>query len=122
MGKFCSWVIVIGDNRHYLTALITIRNKNEPSLLPVDEIEESSRKELIKKGIIVEKISELFLKENYLKLEKIIKHAIDNANEKSISRAAKIKKWMILKRDLSIPTDEITPTMKLKRKKVEQNF
>lgn len=52
----------------------------------------------------------------------MIQKAIDYANEKSISRAAKIKKWVLLKRDFSIPTNELTPTLKLKRPKVEKNF
>lgn len=52
----------------------------------------------------------------------MINHAIEYANKKSVSNAAKIKKWVLLNRDFSVPTNELTPTMKLKRNKVELNF
>ena len=55
-------------------------------------------------------------------LSQHIQKVIDFANSKSVSRAAKIRKWIILSRDLSVSTGEITPTFKLKRPKVEKHF
>jgi len=64
----------------------------------------------------------LFEKDNYKKFVELVEKAIDYANTHTISNAAKIKKWILLKRDFSVPTNELTPTMKLKRNKVEENF
>lgn len=68
------------------------------------------------------KISQLFEKENYEKISAVIEKAVEYANSKSVSNAAKVKKWLLLKRDFSMPTNELTPTQKLKRNKIEENF
>ena len=51
-----------------------------------------------------------------------IHNAIEIANKKAISRAACVQKWMILPRDLSIPTGEIGPMLKLKRLYINQKY
>ena len=55
-------------------------------------------------------------------MNNIIKTAVDKINLKSISRAAKIRKWKVLPRDLSALTDDITPSLKLKKSKIEKHF
>lgn len=72
--------------------------------------------------MIINKISQLFEKENFWKISELIQNAIDYANTQSVSNAAKVKKWILLNRDFSVPTNELTPTLKLKRSKVELNF
>ena len=42
-------------------------------------------------------------------------YAIDVINEAAVSNVAKIQKWTILPRDLSIAGGELGPTLKLKR-------
>jgi len=39
LGAFCSWAVIIGDNRKFLSLLLTIRNKNYPTVVPINEIE-----------------------------------------------------------------------------------
>lgn len=119
---FASWAVVIGDNRKYLSLLVTIRNANDLMQKPGDEIEAEAIKELAKVGINATTMKALFEKENLEKLGKLIQEAIDYANAHSVSNAAKIRKWVLLPRDFSIATEELTPTLKLKRKKVEQHF
>ena len=122
LKDFISWAVVIGDDRKFLSLLLTVRNAHSPSEVPTDEIEEDSKLALMKRGIFVDRISELFTKDNYDKVSKIIQEAVDYANSLSVSRASKIRKFCLLNRDFSIPTDEITPTLKLKRPKVEKHF
>ena len=51
-----------------------------------------------------------------------IQDGINMANKKAISRAACVQKWTILPRDLSMPTGEIGPTLKLKRFYINQKY
>ena len=46
---------------------------------------------------------------------------IDQLNAK-LNRWETIKKWMLLDRDLTIESGELTPSMKVKRKVVEDNY
>jgi long-chain acyl-CoA synthetase len=54
-------------------------------------------------------------------LRKEIEKAIDSAN-KDLAKIEQVKKFAILPRPLSQEEGELTPTMKLKREKIEENF
>ena len=122
IGQFCSFAVVIGNNRKYLTLLITIKNANSPMEVPIDEIEPNAKFFLQQKNIDCDFISELLLTTNFVKLQRLVEEAIYYANSHSVSNASKIKKWVLLERDFSLPTGELTPTMKLKRNKVGLHF
>jgi long-chain acyl-CoA synthetase len=53
--------------------------------------------------------------------EDAVQKAIDSANE-DLSKIEQVKKFAILDRPLSQEEGELTPTMKLKREKIEENF
>lgn len=55
-------------------------------------------------------------------LQKIIQEGIDRANEKAISKAQRIIKFRILPLELTVDSGLLTPTLKLKRKLVNQRF
>ena len=54
------------------------------------------------------------------KVADYIKKCIEKTNQKSVSRAAHIRKFKLLADDFSIPGNELTPTLKLKRKVTEK--
>merc|ERR1712032_1225651 len=56
------------------------------------------------------------------KVSEFIKKCIEKTNQKSVSRAAHMRKFKLLADDFSIPGGELTPTMKLKRKVTEQKY
>lgn len=122
IGQFCSFAVLVGNNRKFLSLLIVIKNANSPLEVPIDEIDENARFFLRKKNIFCDFISELKIGENFQKLKAVVEEAVFFANEKSVSNASKIRKWAVLNRDFSLPTGELTPTMKLKRSKVELHF
>ena len=54
-------------------------------------------------------------------LRAAVQNVVNEAN-KTVSHAEQIKKFRILTRDLSEEEGEITPTLKVKRKVVMENF
>jgi len=98
-------ILVIGNERMYVTALI------------VPEIE--SLKELSKKlNLNIETESELFI------CETLIKKINEDINEKQKDLAPheKIRKFTLLEKPFTIESGELTPTMKIKRKYVEDKY
>jgi long-chain acyl-CoA synthetase len=50
-----------------------------------------------------------------------VQEAVDAANA-SVSQAESIKRYALLPRDLSLEADELTPTLKVRRAVVEQEY
>ncbi len=124
IGSFISWAIVIGDKKPFLSVLLAFKNKNEPSKTPEDTLEPLAIQSLKEHGIPnIATLSDILKNpENFRKVSKLIENAIAYANEQAISKACFIRKWVILPRDLSIPTEDLTPTLKLKRKNIDKHF
>lgn len=99
-----SQAIVVGDNRHYIAALITI----DPDAY-VGWAERHGKtgelKDNLQDGDLVGAVQD----------------AVDKANA-SVSRAEAIRKFRILPGDFSVETGELTPTMKLKRNVVHDRY
>ena len=51
---------------------------------------------------------------------KVVDEQVEELN-KRLNRWESIKKWIILDHDLTVESGELTPSMKVKRKVVEQN-
>jgi len=118
-----------GDRRPYVTALMTLD--------PAMAVDFGLERGLIKGPGAAEKLK-LALRNNpqertdelqglmktvasHPDLRRRIVQATREANEK-LSRVEQVKRVYLLDRELSIEEDEITPTMKVKRKKVEKKF
>ncbi len=92
-SKFVSQALVIGDRRPYVSALIT---------LDQDEIEK-------------------WRKGGGEDVEALIQGIVDEVNVQH-SRFEQVKRFAILPRDFSADEGEITPTLKLKRRVVQEHF
>lgn len=119
-------VMVVGDNKNYLTALITLKvnanpNDNEMTL-------ELSKECLAQIKIILDnefnesKIKTVTDIATHPKIIKYLNSCLEEANEKAISRAQHIRKYTIIEYDFSISGGELTPSLKLKRKVVEKKY
>jgi long-chain acyl-CoA synthetase len=97
--------IAIGDQRSYNVALITLDPEFAPVWAQQQGIEDSSLEALATNEKVVAAIDE----------------AINAANEK-MSRVEQIKKFKILPTDWEPGGDELTPTMKLKRKPINEKY
>jgi long-chain acyl-CoA synthetase len=93
-----SQAIVVGDNRPFIAALITIDEEQFPTWAE-------------SKGKAGRKVADLIGDED---LRAEIQSAVDHAN-KAVSRAESIRKFEILTQDFSIEGGELTPTLKVKR-------
>ena len=101
-----SQCMVVGDKKPFIGALITLdqeflpnwlANKNRPKDTPLSDLVNDP-----------ELLSE-------------IQQAVDEAN-KAVSRAEQIKKFRVLPTDFTEATGELTPSLKLKRNKVAENY
>ena len=108
-----SHVVVIGDKKKYLTALLFMRLKDPLNLDP--EITDYLRQ----RGSEVTTIDQAMKCD---KLKAIIADGIEKANDKAISRAQRIIKFKVMPVELSVDSNTLTPTLKLKRKIINQIF
>ena len=99
-----SQVVVIGDKRPFLTALVTLDEEAAPAW---------AKEQGIEGGIAEIANHERTLKE--------IEGAINQLNQ-SLAKVEGIKKFRILERDFLQEEEEITPTMKVKRKKINEFY
>ena len=99
-----SQVVVIGDRRPFLTALITLDEEKAPGW---------AKEQGIEGDIAAIAGHERTLKE--------IEGAINEVN-KTLAKVEGIKKFRVLERDFLQEENEITPTMKVKRKKINEIY
>ena len=100
-----SQVLVIGDKRRFLSALITLSIEELETLRQKPEHSGLTLEELIESESIAERV----------------RNAVDRANE-ALARYENIRRYKVLPREFTIEASEMTPTMKLKRKVIEQNY
>ena len=100
-----SQACVIGDTRKYLTCLLTLDADDLPKLSDQLGIGAISMEEAVQNEAIISKV------QGY----------VDEVNSK-LARFETIKYFHLLDRELSIEQGELTPTLKVKRKVVGDEF
>jgi long-chain acyl-CoA synthetase len=104
-SRFIEQVAVIGDNRKYLSALIVPSYAALEPWAKENNVTFTSRKDLLSKPEVL-KIFEAELVENM----------------KNYARVEQIRKFTLLETEWSQDTGEMTPTMKVKRKVINQKY
>jgi long-chain acyl-CoA synthetase len=104
-SKYIEQVAIIGDNRKYLAALIVPAFTELEAWAKENGVQFSSRGELSKDA----KVKDLYARE----IEE---------NMKDYARVEQIRKFAVLEREWSQETDELTPTLKLKRRVINQKY
>jgi long-subunit acyl-CoA synthetase (AMP-forming) len=97
--------VTIGDRRPYNTALIVLDADFAPQWAAQQGLEGKSLDELASEPAMVE----------------AVQAGVDTANEK-LARVEQIKKFTIVEGDWAPGGDELTPTMKLKRRPIAQKY
>ena len=106
--KFSPYItdaVVIGDRRPYLVAIVMIDQDNVEKFAQDRDIPFSNYASLTRAP----------------EIQELIQAELDRVNAK-FARVEQIKKFFLLDRQLSAEDEELTPTMKLKRKLVEKKY
>jgi long-chain acyl-CoA synthetase len=106
--KFSPYVtdaVVIGDQRPYLTVIIMIDQENVEKYAQDNDVPFSNYASLTRAP----------------EVQALIQAEIDRVNKK-FARVEQIKKFFLLDTQLSAEDEELTPTMKLKRKLMQQKY
>jgi long-chain acyl-CoA synthetase len=106
--KFSPYItdaVVIGDKRPYLTVIIMIDQENVEKYAQDADVPFSNYASLTRST----------------EVQALIQGEIDRVNKK-FARVEQIKKFFLLENQLTAEDEELTPTMKLKRKLVEKKY
>ena len=106
--KFSPYVtdaVVIGDKRPYLTVIIMIDQENVEKYAQDHDVPFSNYVSLTRSA----------------EVQALIQEVLDGVNKK-FARVEQIKKFFLLETQLTAEDEELTPTMKLKRKLVEKKY
>uniref|UniRef100_A0A1X7TGT8 long-chain-fatty-acid--CoA ligase n=2 Tax=Amphimedon queenslandica TaxID=400682 RepID=A0A1X7TGT8_AMPQE len=112
-------VMLVGDDKKYLTMLVTLRVKVDENQSPTDNLTDSVVALLSQHNSQSTTVTEA--KDDDI-VKQLIQEGMERANEKAISRAARIQKFTILPVEFSIEGNELTSTMKLKRSVTAQKY
>jgi long-chain acyl-CoA synthetase len=106
--KFSPYIndaVVIGDRRKFLSSLVMIDEDNVVKYAQDNKVQFSTYKDLTESQEII----------------RLIQSEVDKVNEE-LARVEQIKKFTILPKKLYEEDGEVTPTMKVKRKFVNEAF
>jgi len=114
--------MLVGDKRKFLAILITLKCKvNLDTLEALDDLTDEFIHWLKSKGSNSITVSQIIEKKEKIVYDEI-EAAIKRANAKAISRAAVVQKFSVIPKDFSIATEELGPTLKLKRPVVMNKY
>ena len=102
---YASQFLVHGNDRNYCIALITLDPEAMDDWAAQNGMAGASYEEIVSSD----------------KVKEMVGGYIDQLNQR-LNRWETIKKWILLDRDLTVESGELTPSMKVKRKVVEDNY
>ncbi|EDV26395.1 uncharacterized protein TRIADDRAFT_49993 [Trichoplax adhaerens] len=110
-----SSVMLVGDQRKYLTCLVAFKVEVDPNTTaPTNKLTPEAVEICHKLGVEVRTVEEV-IEDKTDTIKKAIQAGLDRVNERSKSRAQKVQKAHIIEKDFSVPGGELGPTLKLKR-------
>lgn len=103
--RLFSRVLVYGDRRKYITALVTLNPEGIEAFAASHQIGYSSLNELVHHPIVAEEIARIVSEKN-----------------QRLASFEQIKKYCILDSEFSIENGELTPTLKMRRKAIIEKY
>ena len=102
--------MVVGDRQRFLSVLVTL--KTEPNPTHGQPTGNKLAAEALTIGSDATTTEEAASDPTWLAY---VEAGLEEANKSAVSNAAKVRKFVILPRDFTVPTGELGPTLKLKR-------
>ncbi len=117
-----SQAMIVGDGKSYISALITINPivAIKKFLNQITELSRDFLEKVLRGEFLTNEVYQILSKNEYIYNE--INNFINNEVNKQLNRTEQIKKFVILPFDFSIERNEITPTLKLKRKVILSKY
>ncbi len=100
-----SHILVYGDRRKYITALITLSPEGLVNYAKAHGITYSSEEELVHHPQVLKEVEAVVVRKN-----------------QRLAQFEQIKKFLVLDKDFSIEANELTPTLKVKRKVITEKY
>jgi long-chain acyl-CoA synthetase len=104
-SPFIEQMAVVGENQKFPSALIVPNFEHIKSWCADEDIPYTTNEEMVKHPAVLQKLQE----------------EVDRANE-PFGNYERIKKFALLPREWTVETNELTPTMKLKRREIQKNY
>ena len=105
MEPIVNQVLLIGDKQPYVTALITVNVAAAETLEGMSEFKGRPAEDIVKASAVTEEVD----------------RSVKRIN-KQLAPFEQIRRFHILDREFSIDRGEMTPTMKVRRKQVIENY
>jgi long-chain acyl-CoA synthetase len=104
MEPLVNQILLIGDKKPYVTALLTLNMAQVSSLKGAEELNAKPQSEVIQAEPVTKAVSEAVARIN-----------------KQLADFERIRRFKLLDREFSIEHGELTPTMKIRRARVLEN-
>lgn len=120
---YISNAFLVGDRKKFLSILLTFKTESDLETgAPLDKLTPSVQDWLKQLSCPATTVTEILKAGPDSRLLEALKEGIDRVNRQATSNAQKIQKIAILPADFSVATGELGPTMKVKRRIVEQKY
>jgi long-chain acyl-CoA synthetase len=103
--RLISRILVYGDRRKYITALVTLNPEGLETIAASHNLPHKDVYELVQHPIVQEEVGKIV-----------------TAKNERLASFEQIKRWIILDQDFSIENNELTPTLKMKRKTITEKY
>jgi len=124
LSDFVSNCVVVGDKQKHLATLLTIKAVPDPVTLEMtDQMDAAAWEWCRTQGCTPTSVSDLIVnRDKYEGVWDGVMEALNRVNKSSSSKAAKVRKFVLLPEDFSIAGGELGPTLKVKRFQVEKKY
>jgi len=124
LPDFVSNCVVVGDKQKHLACLLTVKAVPDPQTLDMtDQLDAQAWEWCNSLGCQPDSVTDLVNnKQKYEAVWDAIMETLNKVNRESSSKAAKVRKFVILPAEFSIAGGELGPTLKIKRHAVESKY